>query len=312
MDAVRLPFLSRLGERDRSPIRGVVWLTLCMLLFIVGVIPLGALLAVLDAGAVLEAAGDGPLADGPRRLIAETQFTFVLSATLAMMAIAVLIAARLAFHRPAWTFVSPSTPFRPRLLGAGFALFGLLVVAALMVERGLRGLPFDAPVFDADYALDVRLIYAAGSTLFLLLAAAAEELVFRGVLLQVTGAWVRRLPLLILVNGLAFSAFHLDASPGAFVARAVSGAVWTWTVLRLSGLEFAIGAHLANNLALALLIEPLSSGAQTGRAYPPVALAADLLTAVALVGCLLLALRSPRLRAWAEVDPPKPVEAAFD
>jgi membrane protease YdiL (CAAX protease family) len=168
------------------------------------------------------------------------------------------------------------------------------------------------PVFDADYLLHTRLIYAGGSALFLLLAATAEELVFRGVLLQAAGAVVRSLPVLIVVNGLVFSAFHLDPSPGAFAARAISGAVWTWTVLRLAGLEFAVGAHLANNLVVALLVEPISTAAQPGRDYPLEAIVADVVATAVMAGCLLLALRSARLRAWAEVDPPRPVEAAFD
>jgi membrane protease YdiL (CAAX protease family) len=277
-----------------------------------GGLPLGALFAALDLHTVITESGEAPIPESPRRLILETQFTFVLAIVLAWMAVAVLIGARLVFHRPAWTFVSPATPFRLRLLGAGFVLFGAIALASLAVERALRGEALAPPVFDADYLLHTRLIYAGGSALFLLLAAAAEELVFRGVLLQATGAVVRSLPVLIVVNGLVFSAFHLDPSPGAFAARAISGAVWTWTVLRLAGLEFAVGAHLANNLVVALLVEPISTAAQPGRDYPLEAIVADVVATAVMAGCLLLALRSPRLRAWAEVDPPRPVEAAFD
>ena len=191
-------------------------------------------------------------------------------------------------------------------------LFGAVALVSLVLERTLRGEGLAPPVFDGDYLLHTRWIYAGSMVLFLLLAAAAEELVFRGVLLQLAAAAVRSLPVLVVVNGLLFSAFHLDPSPGAFVARAISGGVWTWTVLRLGGLEFAVGAHLANNLVLALLVEPISTGAQTGRDYPLEAIVADVFSTAVLVGCLLLALRSPRLRAWAEVDPPPTVEAAFD
>jgi membrane protease YdiL (CAAX protease family) len=165
-------------------------------------------------------------------------------------------------------------------------------------------------VLEAAYAVDVRLIYLGGSALFLLLAAAAEEIVFRGVLLQFNAAFTRNAAILIAVNGLVFSAFHFDPSPGAFVARAVSGAVWSWTVLRLSGLEFAIGAHLANNLALSLLVEPISEGARPGRDYPLSVVAADIVTTLAVVFLLKAALRSPRIRAWAEADPSPPARSA--
>ena len=305
------PFLSRVGERERVPLRWLVWLALSALLFPVGGLALGALFSALDVEPLITAAGDGPFAEGPRRLVDETRFTFVLAAVLTWLAVTLLIGARLAFHRPGWTFVSPATPFRLRLMAAGFLLFGVIAVLGLLIERSLRGEPLDPPVLDADYLLHTRLIYAGGAALFLLLAAAAEELIFRGVLLQVTSASLKSLPVLILVNWLIFSAFHLDPSPGAFVARTLSGAVWSWTVLRLSGLEFAIGAHLANNLAVTLLVEPISE-AQPGRAYPAGALLADGVGLAVLVVCLILALRSPRLRAWAEVDRAAPVEAAFD
>lgn len=298
------PFLRLVGERERRPLRWLVWLLLAAAFALGGMSVFGLLLGLLDAEGIASAASQGPLAEGPGRLVDEVRFTFVVSGALMVLALAVLGAARLAFHRPAWTFLAPATPFRARLFASGFVLFGALVVGALLVERALRGVPLDPPVLAARYPLDARIIYLAGSALFLLLAAAAEEMVFRGVLLQFNAAFTRNAAVLLVINGLVFSAFHLDPSPGAFVARAVSGAVWSWTVLRLSGLEFAVGAHLANNLALSLLVEPISEGARTGRDYPFFVLATDILTTLAMVVLLQAALRSPRIRAWAEVGEP--------
>jgi membrane protease YdiL (CAAX protease family) len=97
------------------------------------------------------------------------------------------------------------------------------------------------------------------------------------------------------------------------MARALSGAVWAWTALRLSGIEFATGAHLANNLVLVLMIEPISEGAQTGREYAPGALVLDAGIHLAGVAVLLLALRSRTIQAWAapENTPPR-IADAFD
>lgn len=58
-----------------------------------------------------------------------------------------------------------------------------------------------------------------------------------------------------------------------FVARALSGLIWTSAALRLGGLEFAIDAHWAGNLAIALLGEPLSTGAVSQQPTPLSALA---------------------------------------
>ena len=40
-------------------------------------------------------------------------------------------------------------------------------------------------------------------------------------------------------------------------ARALAGAAFAWAALRLGGLEFAIGAHVATNLMLALIQGPM-------------------------------------------------------
>jgi membrane protease YdiL (CAAX protease family) len=297
------PFLRHLGERERSPLRWLAWLAIAVLLSLVGVTLVSSMLQALNLGPLLTAVSDGPLADGPGRLLDETRFTFAIAALLITLALAVLYGARLAFHRPGWTFVSPARPFRMRLLLLGFGLFGALVLVSLFIERAIRGEPLAPPVLSEGYALDDRLVYAGGALLFLLIAAAAEEILFRGVLLQFTAAFTRSLPVLLIVNGLIFSAFHADPSPGAFVARALSGAVWAWTVLRLSGMEFAIGAHLANNLVLCLLVEPISEGAQVGRDYPLGALAGDLAITGVLVLLLQAALRSPRVQDWAAPEP---------
>jgi hypothetical protein len=306
------PFLRLVGDRERRPLRWLVWLLLTVAMGVGGLSVFGLLLGVLDAEAVTAAAAEGALPDGPTRLVDEVRFTFVVGGALMVLALAVLAAARLAFHRPAWTFIGPVSPFRLRLFALGFLLFGAVVVVGIAVERALRGEPLDPPVLDPAYALNTRLIYLGGSALFLLVAATAEEIVFRGVLLQFNAAFTRNAATLIVINGLVFSAFHFDPSPGAFVARAVSGAVWSWTVLRLSGLEFAIGAHLANNLVLSLLVEPISEGARPGRDYPVGVLVADIVTTLTIVLLLEAALRSPRIRAWAEVDPPRSAEAVFD
>lgn len=85
---------------------------------------------------------------------------------------------------------------------------------------------------------------------------------FRGVLLRVSGLLTRRALLLCLINGLLFSAIHLDPDPVSFLQRTLSGMGWAWAALRLGGLEFAIGSHFANNLFIALIWSPMSAAAQ--------------------------------------------------
>lgn len=297
------PFLAPVGGAEREPLRWLLWLSLTVVLALAGALASGFLFGLLDARVLETIAPGAPIPEGPRRPIAEAQFMFVVSTLLAVVAMGVLLAAKTAFRRPAWTFVAPAGAFRPRLLLAGFAVFGALVLVSIAIEPAVRGEPLDAPVLDAAYALDARLLYALAAVPFLLLAATAEEIVFRGVLLQLTGAFTRNLAILVVLNGLVFSALHFDPAPGAFVARAVSGAVWAWAVLRLSGLEFALGAHFANNLLLALLVEPISEGAQVGRDHPWPYVAADVGVTLGVVVCLQLALRSPAVRSWIGAAP---------
>ena len=303
-------FLAPLGAAERRPERWLAWIGLTLVFSFVGALGLGLLLGALGGTDLLQSAGTEPLPEGPMRLLDEARLMFLLAAGLAMLAMAVLLAARISFGRGAWTFVSPARPFRLRLLLAGFVTFAVLVAISLIVERLLVGESLDPPVLDPDYATEARLAYLAAGAVFLLLAAAAEEIVFRGVFLQLSGAVTRNLTLIVIVNGLAFSAIHMDPSPGAFTARAISGAVWAWTVLRLGGIEFALGAHFANNLLLTTLVDPFSEGTQVGREIPWPYIAGDVVIMGVTAALVHFALRSERGRVWLAGREPLSLPAA--
>ena len=54
-----------------------------------------------------------------------------------------------------------------------------------------------------------------------------------------------------------FARLLMELDPTALAARALAGAAFAWAALRLGGLEFAIGAHVATNLMLALIQGPM-------------------------------------------------------
>ena len=132
-----------------------------------------------------------------------------------------------------------------------------IVGAEILTELAMGGEQLNAPVLRAS-GLAEAAGYVGIAAFFLFLAAFAEEMVFRGWLLQQTSAFTRSLPILLLVNGVLFSLIHVDPDPGAFIVRAAMGMGWCWVALRMGGLEFATGAHLANNLAITVLVEPLT------------------------------------------------------
>ncbi len=80
------------------------------------------------------------------------------------------------------------------------------------------------------------------------LQAVAEEVFFRGYLLQTIGSASGRAWVGIVASALLFAFFHGSQSPALFVHRFVFGLLAGWLVLRTGGLEAGIAAHVINNL----------------------------------------------------------------
>lgn len=80
------------------------------------------------------------------------------------------------------------------------------------------------------------------------LQALAEEVFFRGYLLQAIGSATGRAWVGIVASALLFALFHGSQSPALFAHRLVFGLLAGWLVLRTGGLEAGIAAHVVNNL----------------------------------------------------------------
>lgn len=285
-------FLSPIGEPERRPLRWLLMIVLVVFFSVAAAAAAGA--AIMAAEPRLSTLITEMPLSGPNRLIDETLVAALLAGILIAAALGAILGARIAFRRPFWTFLSPAGPFSWRLTGFGVLVYGALISAALLATMLVNQEPLNPPVLDASYPLDDRVLYAVASFPLIILAATAEELFFRGLLLQLMGAIVRNAVFLAVVNGLVFSAMHFDPNPGAFVARALMGAVWAWAVLRLGGLEFGIGAHAINNLLLIYFVQPISSAVDTGD-YQLSAIAVDVvISAVTLAAITLAARRYPR------------------
>ena len=256
------PFLAAAGPRDRAWSRVLAMAAAGLTFaFILGVVATGLMVeALLALGVDLmhpEAAG------GPPRLIRSGLYVLEISLALGAAALGALIAAARIFQRPIQSWVTASARFRWGQLAMGFGL-GLAGAAVLSQIAGLihggASLGDGAPILDTAAAPQVRLIYVVACAAGFLLAAWAEEAVFRGYVLQQAQALTGKPYLAILISGLLFSLIHLEFSPYALVARAIIGAAFAWTAIRLGGLEFAIGAHLANNMMIALFGQAMLPG----------------------------------------------------
>lgn len=158
--------------------------------------------------------------------------------------------------RPLRTFLTTAPRFRWRHAALGLAVFLPVVAAEIWLEGLVKGASA-APIAMPGASAADRLLYAAAALVFLWLAALAEELLFRGWLMQQTHALTRRVVVVIVVNAVLFTLAHGDLSAGGLITRFAMGAGWAWVVLRLGGVEFTSGAHLANNLGIALLAQPV-------------------------------------------------------
>lgn len=205
-------------------------------------------------------------------------------------------------RRPMRSWITAAARFRWRLMFAGLFLYG----AVLAVVLGLSVLSGDPnvkpPVFDAGEALDVRLIYLAIVLLAIPVAAAFEEILCRGWMMQLTGVFTHNILALLLINGAVFSLLHLDPDPGRFVARMATGVALSWATLRLGGLEFAIGAHAANNLMIALFAQTITASLSDMAPASLVETVIELVTCAALIGLAELVARHEPLRRWTCAD----------
>ena len=222
---------------------------------------------------------------------------------------AVLISVVSVYRRPALSWLTGSFRFRWRLFWTGLVLFGLVLGAAAALPEAVHGWP-DRPVFlKADEAVRIRIAYVAVMLLALPVAAAFEEVLCRGFLLQVTAAFTRSLPAILLFNSLVFSLLHVDPDPGRNLGRAVLGMALSWGVLRTGGLEIGIGIHAANNLVILMLAQTLQQN-ETLVASSPLAVVVNLSVSLVAVAVIETVVRWGPLARWTgldpDVDPPPP------
>ena len=175
-----------------------------------------------------------------------------LSLTLVGLALAGLIVAKAVYRRPMVSFVAPR-PFRPGLMLAGF--LGYLAVMGPVFYGVGQAAPEPGPLFDPTAPVDLKVAYVATMGLLILVAAAAEEALFRGLLLQMQAGTARLIPWLLFGPAtLLFMAAHGTTQSHALVLYGALGAALAWAALRTGGLEASIGLHTAHNFGLMLFV----------------------------------------------------------
>ncbi|GGG65458.1 hypothetical protein GCM10011374_31640 [Kocuria dechangensis] len=136
--------------------------------------------------------------------------------------------------------------FLGRSLAVGLAIYAIGYGAVSLFELTVLG------SISTPRPIDGFWLILAMVVLVVPLQCAAEELVFRGYLLQTVGRWVRRPVFAILLPVPLFTLAHLYDVWG-LLSVAVMAVVAGYLCWRTGGLEAAIGLHVANNVMVTLL-----------------------------------------------------------
>jgi len=177
-----------------------------------------------------------------------------LNASILMLLVAVVVAVAV-LHRRSWrTLITPAPAINWRRMMQGGAVWGGLLLLSAAVE---------SLIFPGRYAWTADwsrwLPFVAAALLLTPLQCLAEELVFRGYLLQALARLSRRPAVLAVASSILFTLPHLFnpevEAYGVWIMAANYFAMALFlaaVTLRDGCLELAIGAHAANNLLLAL------------------------------------------------------------
>ncbi len=231
-------------DHSRDGSAGALTYTLGTLLIVLAWIWLGALASV---GLALLVA-PGTSLDGLSSLTGAGGLAVTLVAFVPFL-LATPLVARWVQHRRWLTLVTGRSRVRWGRVLTGAGWWALLVLLATGVDALAHpegyAWTFDAARFWPALAVALVLIP---------LQTTAEELFFRGWLVQWLSTGLHRGALVAAVDGLLFALPHLanpEASGAQWYAWLVwwiYGAGWAWASLRDGSIELAVGAHAANNL----------------------------------------------------------------
>lgn len=133
------------------------------------------------------------------------------------------------------------------------ALLAVIVmnIAGIAIEIAMNPASLSEPVSATNSSADFDWIAAWTSLIIIVLLvplqATAEEVVFRGLFMQVLGSWLKSPWFGIIIPSVGFALAHIYDIWGLLSVGAL-GLVAGWLTWRTGGLEAAIAIHIVNNL----------------------------------------------------------------
>jgi membrane protease YdiL (CAAX protease family) len=188
----------------------------------------------------------------------------VVNASLLTLLAGVVVAVRLVHRRPVGSLITPTGRVDARRLLRSVVVFGVLMAASHAIWAVSHPSNYELTLDLDRWLLLLPVIVTVTS-----LQVFAEELFFRGYVLQALGLATRRRWLLVTISAVEFAIPHVFnvALGGHWVTGSLyyltMGAFFALVTLRDGRLELAIGAHAANNLFVALLVNAPHSAMPT-------------------------------------------------
>lgn len=185
--------------------------------------------------------------------------------TFPLFLLGTILAVWLLNRRSPRTLVTPAPRIDWGRIALGFGLW--LLLAGL--STGLEILLYPEAFAWNPVGVGRYLIFLILALIFTPIQTTAEELFYRGYLLQATGLLLPTWILPAIVNGFLFALPHIfnpEVSQGPLLLMSyyfLMGVFFSWVTLKDGTAELALGAHAANNLFVALLINFEGSTLQT-------------------------------------------------
>lgn len=180
--------------------------------------------------------------------------------TLLAMLLGVFLAVRFLHQRRFTSLLTPIARINWKRILEGFTVFFALIASAAALEVWLKPEAYQM-TFDPKQFL----LFLPIALVITPLQAAAEELFFRGYVMQGLGLWSRQALVPVLGSSLLFMAAHLTNPevgediyliPLLYLLMGLFLAIIT---VKSNSLELAIGAHAANNLFAVLIMNYANS-----------------------------------------------------
>jgi len=217
---------------------------------------------------------------------------------------AIIGVAAVVHRRRLQAFITAAPKFRWRMLAAGVLLPTLIIGPFIGIGQWLDPAHGTPPIISVSDTAGHGVIYVIVCVLAFLPAAFGEEVLFRGWLLRQLSVLTRNPAVIIGLDGVIFALAHFQFGPDALLERTILGAAFAYMTLRLGGVEFSTGAHLANNLMIVLFLEPLTLKQPAEAGVTTSALVQYAYLVVSYVAMTELMVRWAPLRRWSGADPP--------